>query len=490
MTEVVHRVGHALIVVAVTAATCAAGCAAQRPVGRDAVAALRFGPVSFEPPEPERYEVAGVPVLLLRDPAVPLVNVFARFKGGYGLFEREYYAAATALPALLRYGGTSSLSPDSVDESLEHFAIQTSFGSAGEAVSASMNVLTEHLATALTLWGSMLREPRFDPSRIEVWRGQELESVRRRLDDPGRLAFSEFNRLLYGDHPIGWEMDEGDLEPASLAPERFAELHRRIVCPENLVLGVTGDALWSEVRPLLEELLGSWPPCEGALPPPPVPEIRHEPGVYVIVKELEQSVIVMAHPTGVRLADDPDYFSATIGNSILGGGGFSSRLLARIRTEEGYAYSASSLWTTPRRFDGLLGAITRTRPENAVPAIHLILETMEELRAAPPSDEEVGTAVDRIANGFVFNFETPAQIVSRQMFYLAQDLPADWLERFLRGVQQVTPGMIHDAFAEHLWPGEMTILIVGDLDRIGRAALEELGPVTMLDASGARSPRR
>jgi zinc protease len=223
------------------------------------------------------------------------------------------------------------------------------------------------------------------------------------------------------------------------------------------------------------------PTCEGTLPPSPIPDLRDEPGVYLIEKELEQSVIVMAHATEVRLADDPSYYSATMGNSILGGGGFSSRLLSRLRTEEGFAYSASSLWTTPRRYDGLLGAITRTSPENTIPAIELILETMEGLRSAPPEAGEVQTAIERVVNGFVFNFDTPGRIVSRTMFYVAQDLPQDWLERYLNGVQRVTAGGIHDAFARHLRPDEMIILIVGDPERIGRDAIEALGPVTVLE---------
>jgi zinc protease len=238
---------------------------------------------------------------------------------------------------------------------------------------------------------------------------------------------------------------------------------------------------WQDFRLLLEAFVRSLPACEGTVPPSPIPDIREEPGVYLIEKDLEQSVIVMAHTTDVRLADDSSYYSATIGNSILGGGGFSSRILSRVRTEAGFAYSASSLWTMPRRYDGLLGAITRTSPENTIPAIELILETMEGLRTAPPEAGEVQTAVERIVNGFVFNFETPGRIVSRTMFYLAQDLPSDWLERYLNGIQRVTAEGIHDAFARHLRPAEMMILIVGDPDRIGRDAIAALGPVTVLD---------
>ncbi len=454
---------------------------AQLPIGRAALDGLDYPTIDFRPPIPDDYDVAGVPVLLLEDHALPLVSVYARFKGGYGLFGRESYAAGTALPSQIRYGGTKELSPDSVDKALEYYAIQTSFGGAGEALSATMNTLVQHLPAAMELWGAMLAEPAFDSTQVEIWRARQRESIRRRADNPGGLAFSEFNRLLYGDHPIGWEMEDTDLSPELLSSQSLAELHRRVVCRENLVLGLTGDMRWQDFRPLLEAFVRSLPACEGTVPPSPIPDIREEPGVYLIEKDLEQSVIVMAHTTDVRLADDSSYYSATIGNSILGGGGFSSRILSRVRTEAGFAYSASSLWTMPRRYDGLLGAITRTSPENTIPAIELILETMEGLRTAPPEAGEVQTAVERIVNGFVFNFETPGRIVSRTMFYLAQDLPSDWLERYLKGIQRVTAEGIHDAFARHLRPAEMMILIVGDPDRIGRDAIAALGPVTVLD---------
>jgi zinc protease len=129
-----------------------------------------------------------------------------------------------------------------------------------------------------------------------------------------------------------------------------------------------------------------------------------------------------------------------------------------------------------------VGAVTTTNPENAIPALEVMLETMQELREAPPTDRELGTAVSRVVNGFVFNFQTPAQVVSRVMFYLADDLPEDWLERYSRGIQEITPEQVQEVFADHLYPEEMTILVVGDVDRIGRAALERLGPVTVLRA--------
>jgi len=454
---------------------------AQVADGRAAVEGLEYEPLEFVPPTPERHDVGGVTALLLEDRALPLVTVIARFRGGYGLFGRERYAATMGLPAMLRYGGTEALPPDSVERILEFYAMQTSFESGGVSVGSVLNTLTEHLDESLDLWWGLIATPGFDAAEIDVWRGRELERVLRRSDDPGSLAYSAFNRLMFGDHSIGWEMDATDLEPARVSPERFREAHRRIVCRENLILGVAGDLSWDEARPRLERLVAALPPCGEPLPPVPVPEVSRGPGVFVIERELEQAVIIMAHPTSVRLADEPSFFAATIGNSVLGGGGFSSRILQRVRSDEGYAYSASSLWTMPRSYDGLVGAVTRTSPENAVPAIDVILGSMEELTKTPPTEAELKTAVDRIVNGYVFNFQTPDQIVSRMMLYVSGELPDDWLERYVEGVQDVTTEDVRRAFADHLRPAEMTILVVGDVQRIGREALERLGPVTVLE---------
>ncbi|NNF13545.1 MAG: insulinase family protein [Gemmatimonadetes bacterium] len=448
--------------------------------GRSVLESLEFEPLDFQQPVVEERNVLGVDVLLLEDDALPLVTLHAYFRGGYARFPRSSYAAATGLPALLRYGGTVDRTPQEVDERIAHLALQTSFGTGGGSITSSMNTLTEHLVVATELWGDMLVAPGFDEGEVEAWRARQVESVRRRADDPGRLAVAEMNRLLYGDHPVGWEMTTDDLQPARVTPGSFRRVHRGIVCRENLVLGFTGDVDWARAKPLAESLVGRIPACGEELAEEPTPEIRRAPGVFVVEKPLEQAVVVMAHPTNVRLADDNQYFAALIGNSILGGGGFSSRILQRVRTDEGYAYSATSLWTTPRRHEGLIGAMTRTRPENVAPAIDVILATMRGLLDGPPRADEVDTTVDQIINGFVFNFESASQVVSRTMYYRAIDLPDDWLERYWDGVQQVGPADVFSVFRDHLRPDEMTILIVGDPERIGLEALERLGPVEML----------
>lgn len=462
-------------------ASAVASVAAAQEIGRDAAERLRFSDLRFDPPEPVMHEVAGVTVHVVEDATLPLVHLVARFTAGYGHFPREHFAAGTALPGLVRGGGTTTLAPDSVERILDFYALQTGFGSSGNSTFASMNTLREHLDEALAIWGDMLKRPGFDTARTEVWRGQELEDVLRRRDDPGRLAFSTFNRLMFGDHPVGWDMGADDLAPDRLSRDRLRTLHARVFCRDNLTLGVTGDVGWSELRPRLERLLADWPPCAEPLPEWPAPDLRREPGVFVIPLDLEQSTVVLAHATELRQGDTRAFFASRIGNAILGASGLSSRLMRRIRSEEGLAYSASSLWTAPVRHDGLVGATTRTRADATAATIEAVLEVLADVRAEPPTGDEVQTAIDEATNGFVFNFESAAQVVSRSMFYSASGLPADWLSRYLAGIQQVRPDDVHAAFRDHLDLDRLVILVVGDPERFD-ASLEPFGPVTLLDA--------
>jgi predicted Zn-dependent peptidase len=195
----------------------------------------------------------------------------------------------------------------------------------------------------------------------------------------------------------------------------------------------------------------------------------------------------MAHPGGIRQDDSPDYFASRIGNSILGASGFTSRIMSRVRTEEGYAYSASSLWTTPIRYQGLVGALTQTRAEKTVAATRLILDIMQEMRESPPLPEEVSTTLNDIVNGFVFNFQNPSQILARQIYYLTHGMEENWLEIYLEGIQSVGREDVHRVFRRYLHPEEMTILILGNPD-LFEDSLETLGEVTVIELDENREP--
>jgi zinc protease len=479
----------ALVASGVTAGLASAEQSAEqevppRAIGRDAALALSFPSLQFIPPEPAEYEVLGVPVVHLEDRSFPLVDVFIQIRGGITHFPRAQAPALSALSTLLRTGGTASLPSDSVDARLDLLAAQLAMGSGGGGSFAALNALTGTVDPALDLMADILIAPRFEASALEVWAGQERDRLRRRAEDPGTLAFGLFNHLLFGDHPVGWILSEADLEGEALSEGMLRTVHRQTHCRENLLIGVSGDWSWDEARPRIEALVARFPPCEAPLPEAPLPTLRAEGGVFVLPRPVEQSQIILGAPGGIRQGDTPDFFASRIANSILGGGGFTSRLVQRVRSEEGLAYSVASIWTSPVRYEGIVGALTATRPERTLEAVSLIVEILHEARATPPSEAEVQRAVDQSVLGSIFAFESAGQIVNRRMGDRAQGLPDDWFARYLDGIQGVTTEAVHDVVRRHLDPAKMTILVVGDWDRIG-PGLEAFGPVHFLNLDGS-----
>ncbi|HKJ93658.1 MAG TPA: pitrilysin family protein [Longimicrobiales bacterium] len=455
-------------------------------VGRAAVEALAYPPLKFEAPKPVRFELSnGITVFYLHDASLPLVDLVAEFKGGYAYFPRERYAAASAMASMLRTGGTQHLAPDSVDAVIEDYALNITTASSGGRYLLAVNTLTKNLDVAFDLWVDMIRRPRFDPAQVETWRTKELESARRVRDFPGSLAVLEFNRVMFGDNPTGWMMRPSDLTPDKLSPAVMRATHHAIFCPGNTVLGLTGDINLAAARSRMEAAFGHWAPCPAKLQEPAPPRIQGGRRVYVIQKDIPQSTVVLGEAGGVLLKDNRDYYASRIANWILGGGGFSSRLVQRLRTDEGLAYSAASVWGASSRHERIVGAITHTRAGSTIQATRLILSTIEGMRMQAPSADEVNLARESIVNGFVFSFSSPAQIVARKMGFLLDEFPEDWLERYLRGVEAIRPNDVLYVMRRYVDPSNMVILIVGNVPAFD-ASPDSLGPVTVLNPQDYR----
>lgn len=448
-------------------------------VGLEAVQRLEFPPLEFDPPEPEQFELSnGVTVFFLRDNTLPLLDVFVNVRGGYAHFDRERYAAASGLLPLMRNGGTRTFSVDSLDAHIDFHALGMATSTGGERMVLRVSGLRRQLDVILEVWSEILLHPRFDSTALARWRDRELNAVRRRAEFPGSLAVLAFNRIMFGDHPTGWIMTAEDLTPERVTEDRLRALHDRTVCPENAVIGAAGSVDRDTLRAALEEALAGWEPCDRALGDPPTPTVTADPRVYVVPLTLAQSTVVVGQPGGVILRETPEYFASRIANWIIGGNSFTSRLMTRVRGEEGLAYSAASVWGAAPDHERILGAITHTRSEQTVEAARLVMETLEDARRNPPSDDEVALARDAIVNGFVFGFGSSTQIVARQVGYRANGLPTDWLTRSFEGIRAVETRDVARVIRTHIHPDEFTILIVGDTTAFDAS---RLGPVTLLD---------
>lgn len=460
--------------------------AQQRPADpRAEIQGLQVAPLRFNPPQPKRVTLSNkVVVYLLEDHTLPLINVQLVSRVGVANLPDSLWGVGWQADGLLRTGGTTRLTPDSVDKLIEFYAVNIAFSTDHEQSNASMAGLSRYTDQVLNLGFEMMKTPRNDTSRVRITAAQQQESWRRRNDTPGSVLNRAWSQVLLGDHPLGRSLvTPGEI--AGFTSERFRWVQERLYCPQNFVIGVAGDFQERQIIASLERLFRGWTPCKPGLRDVPPLSFAEGPKVVLTEKDVNQTNIRMGHRGGVRIADTPDYFASQVADFLLGGSGFTSRLLSRVRSDSGFAYSAFSNWGADTKREDQFIAGAQIRAEKTVAGIALMRSVIGSMATEPVTAQDVKLAQDNEVNSFVFRFENSAQIVGQQLSYAVDGLPANWFDIYLRGIQAVTPQQVRQAAQRYLHPDRLVIVVVGKLSSFDKA-LTEIGPVTPLPVDSIR----
>ena len=483
-----RRLAAAWLMTLLLAGGAAAGAAdVQAPP--DDPGALHYQPLTIALPKPERFTLKnGLTIHLLRDPELPIVDLAFFLRGGTVYDPADKPGLAEVATHLMRTGGSSTLSPDQVDETLEGLPAELSIEAASDALNGSLSCLKSRFPDALAVFAGLLRTPRFDASRVEVEKAQFVESIRRRWDDPGTIADAHFRLVALGaDSP--WARLATVASIASIDRNDLVAFHKRFVRPGSLVLAVSGDFEPEAMKSLLKRTFADW-----IGPNTPLPLLAKigdsiPPGVSLIDRPLTQSSIVVGDIGSTRF--DPDKFPLFVLNYILGEGGFSSRLMKEVRTARGLAYSVhGGVGTDSDR--GLLEISCRTRADATVQAIEAIRDVVKRLRDEGPTDEEVRGAKEARLNSFVFTVDGTAAYMQAYLFYLYYGYPVDYLKTWRDNLARVTRDDVQRAARRFLHPERLAILVVGDAKKFDRP-LATLGAgeakVMTLGEDGGPPPR-
>ncbi len=421
---------------------------------------MKFNPVEFSPPEPARLVLEdGMVVYLLEDHELPLVSLSATMRTGGWLEPQDKIGLAGLTGSVMRTGGGGGLTAAQIDEELEQFAIDINMSMGRQSGSASLDVLSKDLARGMRIFAGLLRQPAFEPARVELAKLQAIEGIRRRQDNPGSIVSREFMKQLYGpEHPSARESTIESVQ--RITRDDMVAFHQRTVHPNGIILGVTGDFKTDEMLALLRATFGDWK--KGEVPELKIadaPETAGRSIVRFVNKDTSQTHLRVGHLSIKE--QDPDYVSFAIANDILGGSSFRSRLFNDVRTKRGLAYSVGSRLNTGVHDQGVWLMRAETKLPSTQEVINRFVANMERMRTELVTDAELAEAKEAYVNSFVFSFASPSAIVGRFVELEYDGLPKDFLQQLRARVIALSKEDILAAAKKHFHLDRLTIVAVG-----------------------------
>ncbi|HUO61129.1 MAG TPA: pitrilysin family protein [Candidatus Acidoferrales bacterium] len=432
---------------------------------------------AFKPKQPKRIQFAnGMVVFLQEDHELPLINGYARIRGGSRSEPANKVGMVTMYGDVWRQGGTAKMTGDAMDDYLEARAAKVETSGSTDSTTIGFDCLKGDFDDVFALFVDLLRNPEFREDKLPLAKDQMRTEISRRNDDTEEIAGRETRFLAYGrNNPYARIPEYATV--AAVTREDLVNWHKQHVAPNNIILGIQGDFDPAKMEAALHKAFDGW--AKGPTVEPPKIEFQPaKPGVYVVDKEdVNQSVVRMVS-LGIR-RDNPDYFAAQVMNEVFGGG-FSSRLFSNLRTKRGLAYEVGGGLTAAFDHPGLFYLTIATKSQTTVEALNGLKEELDDLQKRAPTDEEMKRAKDSILNSFIFNFDTPGKVLRERISYEFYGYPADFLERYRAGVEKVTPADVLRVAQKYIHKEQLSTLIVGNLSEFEKSA-KELGPFTKLD---------
>jgi zinc protease len=438
---------------------------------------VREGPV-VDPARLHRSRLAnGLEVIVLEDARLPRLQLSVTLRRGAG-WVPPASAGLAAYTAELLERGAGERDALALAEAVERLGASLGAGADWDATSVSVSGLSRDLDALVAILADVVLRPRFDPAEATRVRSEFLAALEAARDDPGTLARWNLASVLYPGHPYGSPLEGTPESVARLDAAAARAFHERVFTASNAIFSASGDVAAADLARRVEDLFGAWgaggTPPEDPEPPNPAPPARR---VRVVdVPDRGQAWIVLGHDGLART--EPERTAAVLMNGALGGGAFLSRLMTRVRAEEGLTYSVGSSFSLRRR-PGPFVVSTFTRVPEVRRVTDLLLAELERMRREPPGPEEFRRVQTLETGRFVLALETSAAVAASLVDLEVAGLPEDSLDTYRSRVRALAPEAVAAAARRWLHPERAAIVVVGPAAAIA-AQLEGLGPVEVV----------
>jgi len=364
-----------------------------------------------------------------------------------------------------------NLSSDDIAERFDSIGARFSTSSLRDMATLSLRTLTdpEILQQSLETFMAVLHAPTFPQKDFERTQNQILIGLQGELQSPSSIASKLYYKNLFGSHAYSSSKTGTKQSITALTTVDLINFYKQYYVANNAVIVMVGDLQLSQATKIAAQVSNGLSVGEKALALVDAPKNTQ---AKVISEQFPSSQThIMMGNIGLKRGDK-DYYALYIGNHILGGSGFTSRIVNEIREKRGLAYSSYSYFI-PMRVNGPFTIGMQTKNEQTEQALKILNEVLVQFITEGPTTEELENTKMNIAGGFPLRIDSNKEIVEYLAMIGFYELPLDYLATFVDKIQALTVEQVRDAFSRRIDPTKLLTVMVGDL-KIKQAKLDEL----------------
>jgi zinc protease len=430
-------------------------------------------------PPVERFTLAGgLPVIVVANHDVPIVNLQLLMHGGSGALRRGE-AGLAAMTSRLLDEGTATRSSMEIGGAFEQLGAAFYSTAGFDTNEVELNVLSARLPEALDLFAEVVIGPTFPDVELDRIRQERLARIVQELDDPRALATHSFARVVFGEgHPWGNPLIGTPRTLERLERADVVRFHRQHFHANGATLIAAGDVTADRLEAMLARTMGAW---EGRTTPQraiPNPPPLTSPRLCVVHRpDAPQSEVRVGRVAVSRETDD--YFALTVMNTILGGS-FTSRLNANLREGKGYTYGAGSGFSMRRSPGPFVAQASVHTPVTAEAVVEIRAELRRMGEELVP-EEELERAKRYVALRLPQRFESASDITARLSEIVLYELGDDYFAKYVERIMDVKADDVQRVAEQHVNPDRMVVVVAGDQEAVqGPLERLDLAPVEVL----------
>lgn len=397
----------------------------------------------------------GVEFWLVSEPSIPIVSVDISFDGGSRLDPAGAEGAANMMTSLLDEGA-GDLDAVAFAKARADLSARFSFSAGRDSVEVGAQMLVESLDGSIDLLASALSAPRFDPEPVARVRGQILSGIAEGETDPDTIARDAWFKAAFPGHPYGRPTDGTKASVTALTVAQLKAAHADLLVRTGAKIGVVGAIDAARAGAMIDKLMGGLP--QGVARAPKPSSDTPPPGLQVIPLAVPQSTALFGHKGIAR--SDPDFMAAYVVNYVLGGGGFTSRLVEQVRERRGLAYSVYSYLLPMDETALVLGGV-QTANERMGESLDVIRAEWTRMATEGLTAEDLDKAKRYLTGAFALQFDSNAKISNYLVFLQRENLGIDYMQRRNALVEAVTLEDAARVAARILDPKALSIVVVG-----------------------------